>query len=107
MSTQLYDRYEAGDSMLSKDGEVVIRAARYIIKDLLHRMEADFENHIDLRDFQSVLHSAVDDVFLTEIVDRRLTSKGAQAVLGHGPDEITDGSLHAANLKDLKIELKL
>ena len=103
MSTQLYDRYEAGDSMLSKDGEVVIRAARYIIKDLLHRMEADFENHIDLRDFQSVLHSAVDDVFLTEIVDRRLTSKGAQA----GPDEITDGSLHAANLKDLKIELKL
>ena len=72
MSIKLYDRYDLGDSMLSKDGEVILRAAQYIIKDFLFRMEADNESPIDLRDFQSVVHSAVDGIILEEIVSRRL-----------------------------------
>ena len=70
MASKLYNRYESGDSMLSEDGDRVFHAARYTIKSLL--AEAEEYGPVDLRDLQSVLHSVVDDIIITEIVSRRL-----------------------------------
>ncbi len=71
MAVTLYDREEDGGSCLSEDGAYILRRAVTVVRSLLVRAEED--GPVDLRDLQAVLHSAVDDVVLHEIVTRRLS----------------------------------
>jgi hypothetical protein len=71
MAITLYDRREAGDSMLSEDGGRLLRSAVTAIRCFL--AEAEEDGPVDLRDLQSVIHSAADDVILNAIITRRLT----------------------------------
>ena len=71
MAITLYDRSEAGDSMLSEDGGRLLRSAVTAIRCFLAEAEAD--GPVDLRDLQSIIHSATDDVVLNAIITRRLS----------------------------------
>jgi len=73
MADTLYDREEDGGSCLSEDGACILRQAQFAIQVLLAQVEEN--GPIDLRDLQLVLHSAVDDVILNEIIHRRLADK--------------------------------
>jgi|10_taG_2_1085330.scaffolds.fasta_scaffold01302_23 hypothetical protein len=71
MAITLYDRREAGDSMLSEDGGRLLRSAVAAIRCFL--AEAETDGPVDLRDLQSIIHSATDDVILSAIITRRLS----------------------------------
>jgi hypothetical protein len=73
MATALYNRDDDGGSCLSDDGAYIYRQAIWRIESFLAQAEED--GPVDLRDLQSVLYSAVDDVLLKAIITRRLSTK--------------------------------
>jgi len=73
MAISLYDRGEAGDSMLSDEGAYILRQAKFLFESFLIRVEDN--EAVDLRDLSTVMKDAVDDVILNEIIRRRLSAK--------------------------------
>ena len=57
--------------MLSEDGGRFLRSAVVAIRCFVAEAEAD--GPVDLRDLQSIVHSAADDVILSAIITRRLS----------------------------------
>ncbi|MAG24049.1 hypothetical protein CMI47_00585 [Candidatus Pacearchaeota archaeon] len=82
MAITLYDRSDAGDSMLSEDGGRLLHSAVIAIRCFLAEAEAD--GPIDLRDLQSIIHSATDDVILNAIITRRLSVRRKRPRPGGG-----------------------
>ncbi len=60
--------------MLTDAGADILRSFQFTIKNFLADTEEDAP--VDLRDLQTVLHAAVDDVILGEIISRRLSKNG-------------------------------
>jgi hypothetical protein len=76
MAISLYDRGEAGDSILSSKGACIRRSATSVIRDFLEAV-AEADGAVDLRDLSTVIKDSVDDVILNEIIRRRLSTPAA------------------------------
>ena len=68
--TELFIRKPSGDSEWTEDASRLCNSFAQTVRNMLR--EAEEDGPIDLRDFQTILKYAVDDVVHTEMVRRRL-----------------------------------
>jgi len=70
MAKNLYDREEQGDSCITEEGLQMQKLISEMLQGMLMLIES--EGPVDLRDFQSVIYSATDEMILKNIISRRL-----------------------------------
>ena len=75
MAVQLFVRKDSGDSEWTSEANKVCLDFSHYVRSFLSDVEFQFDEAVDLRDFQTVLKGAIDDVIHHELVCRRLGTK--------------------------------
>ena len=69
---QLFIRRPSGDSEWTDEARHFCLSFADAIRIAMHEVELELDGPVDLRDLQTIMKSAIDDVILHEMVCRRL-----------------------------------